>query len=433
MSKKKAEPVPETEIPDAAELPEGWRFASLDEVSELISGAGFPEKYQGQKSLKYPFFKVGNLGEVESGELLLNSEHSIDDNTVKELHAKIIPQNSIAFAKIGMAIRLNRRRMIGVPSCIDNNMMAAVPNQKIIPMFLLRYLETVEFMPLTQTTTVPSLRKSDLAQISVPLPPLPEQQRIVARIEALLAHVNEARGRLQRVPAVMKQFRQGVLAAACSGRLTEDLGDSKDWQNVNFRTVTINSRDGIKTGPFGSMLKKHEHTLQGVPVYGVENVRNLEFLPKNKIFITQEKADQLSNYDVKSGDILLTRSGTVGELCVVPRGIPNSRMSCNLMRIRVDLEKINPFFCCFSLYGSPIVLRQIADSCGGSTRNFIDGKILKTLEIPLPPLSEQHEIVRRVDALFARADAAEREVAAATKRAEALTQAVLAKAFSGKL
>jgi type I restriction enzyme S subunit len=103
------------------------------------------------------------------------------------------------------------------------------------------------------------------------------------------------------------------------------------------------------------------------------------------------------------------------------------------MRIRVDLEKINPFFCCFSLYGSPIVLRQIADSCGGSTRNFIDGKILKTLEIPLPPLSEQHEIVRRVDALFARADAAEREVAAATKRAEALTQVVLVRAFSGKL
>ncbi len=277
------------------------------------------------------------------------------------------------------------------------------------------------------------LRKTDIGMIKVPLPPLAEQQRIVARVEALLSHVNAARDRLSRVPLIMKKFRQAVLAAACEGRLTEGWRDKSEWKIVELKSVLINPKDGMRTGPFGSSLKKFEHQTEGIPVWGIENVKNLQFLPHNKIFITKEKAEQLSNYKVRSGDILLTRSGTVGELCVVPNGIPESRISSNLMRIRLNIDFLDPQFCCFLLFGSPNVLKQISDSCGGSTRIFIDGKILKSLEIRLPPLAEQYEIVRRVGMLFERADAIDREVEAAGRRCERLTQAVLAKAFSGKL
>lgn len=231
----------------------------------------------------------------------------------------------------------------------------------------------------------------------------------------------------------MKRFRQAVLAAACSGRLTEGWRDKSEWKIVDLKSVLINSKDGMRTGPFGSSLKKFEHQTEGIPVWGIENVKNLQFLPHNKIFITKEKAEQLSNYKVRPGDILLTRSGTVGELCVVPNGIAESRISSNLMRIRLNIDILDPQFCCFLLFGSPSVLEQISDSCGGSTRIFIDGKILKSLEIPLPSLTEQHEPVRRINAFFGRADAIEREVVVATKRTKALTQAVLGKAFRGEL
>jgi type I restriction enzyme S subunit len=89
----------------------------------------------------------------------------------------------------------------------------------------------------------------------------------------------------------------------------------------------------------------------------------------------------------------------------------------------------------FFLYAmcSPLIQKQIEQHISGATQPLFNLNDLKKIEIPLPPLAEQHEIVRRVDALFARADAVEREAAAATKRAEALTQAVLAKAFAGKL
>src|SRR4051812_9762972 len=98
------------ETPDS-DLPEGWCETSLGAVTELESGAGFPEKHQGNAGLQYPFFKVGNLGEVQSGQPLRSSIHTIDNRLAKELHAKIIPPDSVVFAKIGMAIQLNRRRL----------------------------------------------------------------------------------------------------------------------------------------------------------------------------------------------------------------------------------------------------------------------------------------------------------------------------------
>src|SRR5208283_5459902 len=95
-----------------------------------------------------PFFKVGNLGEIKSGEYLVESPDSIDETSARKLGAKIIPKDAVVFAKIGMAIRLNRRRLIGRECCIDNNMMAAISSTAILPLFLLRLLETIDFMPM---------------------------------------------------------------------------------------------------------------------------------------------------------------------------------------------------------------------------------------------------------------------------------------------
>ena len=82
-------------------IPEGWTHAMLGETARLVSGAGFPLEHQGKKGLKYPFFKVGNLGEVESGTPLETAPDSIDDDLAKLLGAKIIEPNTVLFAKTG--------------------------------------------------------------------------------------------------------------------------------------------------------------------------------------------------------------------------------------------------------------------------------------------------------------------------------------------
>jgi len=437
MKSKKTASLPIESLPDDEELPEGWKSITLEDYIYIAARIG----WRGLKREEYTktgplFLAVKDI--QESGAIDFQnvtdhlSEFRYDESTEIQLkNQDIIITKDGTIGKIGFVENLPGK------VTVNSSLLVVRPSPEILPRFLFFYFRSPSFQSIVHDritgSAVPHLFQKDIKKFRILVPPLAEQQRIVARVEALLTHVNAARERLSRVPLIMKRFRQVVLAAACSGKLTEGWGHEVEWDTVNFRSVTINSKDGIKTGPFGSMLKKFEHTTEGIPVYGVENVKNLQFLPKNKIFITEEKAAQISNYDVKPGDILLTRSGTVGELCVVPRGITESRISCNLMRIRVDLKKINPHFCCFLLFGSPFVLKQISDSCGGSTRIFIDGKILRTLEIPLPPLAEQHEIVRRVGLLFERADAFDQEVAAASRRCERLTQAVLGKAFRGEL
>jgi len=475
------------------DLPEGWCHASLGTVAELVSGAGFPLDRQGRQGLAYPFFKVGNLGNVESGQELKEAPDTVDSATAQELRARIIPPRSVLFAKIGMAIGLNRRRLNGVACCIDNNMMAAIPNKAALSRYLLRFLETLSFMELASATTVPSLRKSELVQVGVPLAPLAEQKRIVAKVEELLTQVNAARDRLAKVPKILKRFRQSVLAAACSGRLTEDWRTASvkyqpsgllervltacegRWNLVNEKRKAAphptraepawkrkyglqEGIDGefpepplgwawvplgmlgndplhtVQTGPFGAQLHRNEFTETGVPVVAVGNLTGMGFTRDGLYFITPQKAKQLAKYDLQAGDVLFARSGaTLGKVCVAPSFVRDWRMTGHILRARFDFEFLLPEYAVYALHGDPTVIAQVMGNIRGVTRPGFNTNLLEVVRLQLPPIDEQHEIVRRVEALFKLADAIEKRVEAATKRADKLTQAILAKAFRGEL
>ena len=103
------------------------------------------------------------------------------------------------------------------------------------------------------------------------------------------------------------------------------------------------------------------------------------------------------------------------------------------MRLVLNRDRIVPEFFCFLVAGSQTVKDQLAELCKGSTREFINQRILHSIEIPLPPLAEQRENVRRVNALFALADRLEARLAQARRHVDSLTQSILAKAFRGEL
>jgi type I restriction enzyme S subunit len=454
----------------ADELPEGWCRSTLGDLADLVSGAGFPIKYQGRTGLRYPFFKVGNLGDVNSGELLTETPDTIDNVIINELHAKVIPTNSIVFAKIGMAIRLNRRRMVGVPCCIDNNMMAAVSNGAALPHYLLRFLETVDFMALTQATTVPSIRKGDFESLSIPLPPIAEQKRIVAKVEELFEQVNAAKERLARVSVILKRFRQAVLAAACSGRLTADwrekhfgveptsdllkriqqdrkkpkksylnrTNEEEDiyfdipdsWSFCFFEDICSNKPQAIKAGPFGSSLTKSCYAPFGYKIYGQEQVIRGDAYYGN-YYIGEKKFLELKSCEVEARDLLISLVGTIGKVLIIPDNFEKGIINPRLVKISLH-SKISPEYISNYL-ASPVAINMFKRDSHGGTMEILNLRMLKGLPIPLPPVIEQHEIVRRVEVMFKLAHAVEKRVEAATVRAQKLIQAILAKAFRGEL
>jgi type I restriction enzyme S subunit len=458
------------DMPDS-ELPEGWCKTSLEAVTKLESGSGFPEKYQGKTDLSYPFFKVGNLGEVQSGQPLRSSAHTIDDRLAKILHAKIIPPDAVVFAKIGMAIRLNRRRLTGVPCCIDNNMMAAIPTTAILPRFLLRFLETVPFMELTTATTVPSLRKSELEQVSVLLPPLEEQIRIVAKVEELLTAATESRRRLYRVSTLLKRFRQAALEAACSGRLTEDWREQhlgvESASTLAEKIHQSHTAGGFGHGGQAAVPTEDVHTLAAEDLPESWTIEELKFLckpgrpitygilkpgpnllsgvfyvrvadfPNDRLTLSgirrtsEQIAHSYRRSSLQVGDLLLSIRGTVGRVCKVPLELEGANITQDTARISVHSEVsadyVKTYLRC------PSTQKRLESAMKGVAVRGVNIGDVRVLQIALPPRAEQEEIVRRVAALVNLADCIEQRVTAAMVRADKLTQSILAKAFRGEL
>lgn len=171
-----------------------------------------------------------------------------------------------------------------------------------------------------------------------------------------------------------------------------------------------------------------------MPVVAVGNLTGMSFTTEGLYFVTPQKAKQLVKYDLQAGDVLFARSGaTLGKVCVAPSNVRDWRMTGHILRARFDEGFLLPQYAVYALHGDPTVTAQVSGNIRGVTRPGFNTTLLEVIRLPLPPLEEQREVVRRVEALFKLADTIDERVTAATVHAERLTQAILAKAFRGEL
>ena len=266
---------------------------------------------------------------------------------------------------------------------------------------------------------------SDYSKIPVSLPPLPTQHAIVSRIETLFAELDKGVEHLRTAQQQIKTYRQAVL----NHWLNNDDGK---WEMVNISCFLDVSCKGMMTGPFGTALKKIEHKSSGVPVLGIENIGEGSFVMPNKIFVSEEKAKELKTFAVKTNDIIISRSGTVGEICKVPLFMNDALLSTNLIRIRLNLDLINADYFVL-LFQSSQIKQQVKDLCKGTTRAFLNQTILSQISFPLPPLPDQQRIVAEIESRLSHAEAVAASIENALQQAEALRQSILKKAFEGEL
>lgn len=324
----------------------------------------------------------------------------------------------------------------------------------------------------TETTNIRNLTFTDFAaEPLVPLAPSKEQSRIVAKIEELLTHVNASRERLAKVPKLLKAFRQSVLAAACSGRLTEDWRqrrpNSASAEQLVAGIKASHQQRGAGHGGQAAEPTEGVHDLEqqefpetwcleelrwlcrpGRPITygilkpgpdtpgGVPYIRVADF-PRNILNphgvrrTTQAIAREYRRSILEAGDILLSIRGSVGRVCRVPNDLAGANITQDTARISVHPDLSADYV---ELYlTSPDTQRRFEAAMRGVAVRGVNIGDVRATQVAIPPLHEQHEIVRRVERLFKLADRIEKRVEAATKRADKLTQAVLAKAFRGEL
>jgi len=449
-------------LEDRNDLPEGWiRIALQDVVSRIADGSHNPPKKQAtgipmlsarnieNGRIKFEDYRLISPREFESeskrthiepGDVLLTIVGSIGRSAV-------VPQRCEPFA-------LQRSVAVLKPVAIDPGLL----------MYELRAPFCQSFFEQEGAGTAQKgIYLGKLATLPVLLPPQAEQKRIIAKIEGLTARVEASLARLAKVPAILKRFRQSVLAAACSGRLTaawreshpdvepasnllsrirveceredtselkldkQEIPDTWAWSRFGFLMGEL--RNGISTKPNidppGTKILRISSVRPGAVSFS-----DVRYLPKAR--------DLISAHRLRNDDLLFTRyNGSLDLLgvCGMVRVLPEEPLLYpdKLMRVRFDHAYVLPAFIEI-FFQSPEARDRVTEKSKSSAgQQGVSGADIKAQHVALPPIEEQREIVRRVEALFKLADAIEKRVAMATVRTEKLTQSILAKAFRGEL
>ena len=166
---------------------------------------------------------------------------------------------------------------------------------------------------------------------------------------------------------------------------------------------------------------------------GIENIGKGKFIDGNKIFVTEEKAAELKAFVLKAGDIIISRSGTVGEICAVPTRMEGALLSTNLMRVSLNSDKVLSKYFIYMFQSKGVVLDQVKELCKGSTRIFLNQAILKQIQFPIPSITKQTEIVAEMESRLSACDSIEKNIDTALQQTEAMRQSILKQAFEGRL
>lgn len=250
--------------------------------------------------------------------------------------------------------------------------------------------------------------------LEVPLPPIEEQRRIAAILDQaarLMSSNNEARkGAATLVQAV---YAQRVASTDAPKVALADL---------------CHSPDDIKCGPFGTQLKRSEFRSTGVPLWGIKQVNRAFGIPTHE-FLDESTAQRLRSYDIVPGDIVMTRKGTVGNCAVYPEHEKPGIMHSDLLRIRVDTDRVLPEFLSHQLHHSPAVAGQLARQSSGAVMPGLNVAKLKGLLVRIPALDAQREFVHRLKGVQSVQDRMQRQ----GDELAAFFAALQGRAFSGRL
>lgn len=310
-----------------------------------------------------------------------------------------------------------------------------------------------------QTTNIRNLNFQEvLTGLVVPVPPPAEQRRIAARAGELLGRLAGARLRLERMPGVLRRFRQAALAAAYSGKLTEEwrrqrsAGEERflppepaapglpaalappeipaGWTLLPLRAVASRVQ-------YGTSERADGEPETGLPILRMGNIQDGRIDISDLKYLDAEARTQAS-YLLDRGDILFNRTNSpelVGKAAVFDEEVQldEAVFASYLVRITCDERQVSSSFLC-GWINSPWGRRWArAVRTDGVSQSNISTEKLRVLPVPVPPLAEQAEIVRKVEELFQVAARIERRVAAAAASADRLVQAALAAALRGEL
>ena len=461
-------------------IPSNWVWTRLGEISKLSGGSGFPEKYQGFLDKNIPFYKVGSLKNIDDNFYIENSENYIDDDILTEIKAKLFPANTIIFAKIGEAIRLNRRAILKENSCIDNNLMALVSNSSCYFRYIYFWLKKEDLYKYAQATTVPSIRQSTLEELEFPLPPLNEQKRIVEKLDFLFEKTKRAKEIIEEIKVDIENRKISILDRAFKGTLTSKWRNENKTSDVKELLKSINDekikkweedciqaeKDGnkkpkkpiikevkdmivpvdeqpyklpdswvwVKLGDIGKITSGGTPTSNEKSYYGGDIIwitpadmskqQSSPWFSNSSKKITNLGLQKSSAQLIEGNSVVYSSRAPIGYVNIVKDKFTTSQGCKSVTPIKNSL-----------MYIYYVLMERTEDikyRASGTTFKEISALEFGKTLVPLPPLEEQQEIVRVLDEVLENENKV-KELLELEERIDILEKSILHKAFKGEL
>ncbi|MBB1351519.1 MULTISPECIES: restriction endonuclease subunit S [unclassified Pseudoalteromonas] len=422
-------------------LPKGWVLTAVQEFCEKITdGSHNPPK---AKESGVPMLSAKNISKgkisFDGGRLIAKEDFDIEHKRTRVSIGDVLLTTVATLGRTAVVDKASGKFAL-------QRSVSVLGSEQVDSVFLKYSLDNPEVQSFISMNARGNAQKgfyiNQLKELQVKLAPIEEQKRIVEKLDSVLAQVDTIQQRLNNLPDIIKRFRQSVLAAAVSGKLTEQWRGCKDYKTELGTTVPI--KWDVKTATevcekvqSGSTPRDNPFDQGGkVPFLKVYNIVNqkidFDYRPQ---FVTEKvHAEKLKRSVALPGDVLMNIVGPpLGKVAILDDQYPEWNLNQAITLFRADNTKLNKQYLYFVLCEGDLVRKVMPSTKGSVGQVNISLTQCRESTIPLPILEEQTEIVRLVEQYFALADTLEKNLANAKQRVDNLTQSILAKAFRGEL
>lgn len=466
-----------------SELPQGWEKTSLGDVTNVIRGITFPataKEYQ-KSDDNVCCLRTSNIQrEINWEDIYFVSRDFVKRNEQLVKAGDILMSMANSYELVGKVAVV---RNLPFTTAYGAFLAAIRPTSVINGQYLFHLLRT-DFVQgelrkgSSQTTNIANISASSLVEVEIPLAPLAEQKRIADKLDILLARVDATRVRLDRIPELLRRFRQSVLAAATSGQLTEDwrqeqqakasaqsvapihhgsdsdlpppkgqvepphldaMDSSSKYVEINefyrvpaaWEIVTMDSLSDLITS--GSRGWADYYSKSGAIFIRAQNINSDKLNLDDVAYVKLPEKAEGKRATAELDDLLVTITGAnVGKSARVDVALNEAYVSQHVALIKLKNKRSAKYVELF-LWAESSGRGQLNVAAYGGGKPGLSLSNVRTLVIGIPSVNEQNEIVRRVESLFALVDKIEARYTSARASVDRLTPSVLAKAFRGEL
>lgn len=408
------------------ELPKGWRYVKLSDLAEIQSGGTPSRSNSSYWNGNIPWVKISDI----KGKYITETEEFITEEGMSNSSAKMFERGTIIFS---IFATIGKVAILDIDATTNQALVGLKNNNQVDKTFLVYTLTELSerISNLGKGVAQKNINISILKEVEIPLPPLEEQKQIAEKLNKVFDQIESIKKSTERIPELLKNFRQQILTYAVTGKLTEDW--RKDKQLDAWRVEL--AKDCCEKVQSGGTPKGSKFETVGIPFLKVYNIVN------NKIDFESEPqyvSEEIQNSQIKKsitypGDVIMNIVGPpLNKVAIIPDTYKEWNLNQAITLFRPKEYLNNKYLYYFFCEGSSV--NSVIDKTRGVVGQVnISLSQCRDFSISIPPMEEQLEIVKRIEALFNILDDAERRYQLLCDKLDKLPQILLCKAFKGEL